>query len=70
MNVSLRQAIKIHARALKNRAGRKSPLLARARAEDLKGQGDLEGFRVWTMVGEQAELLLAEGGFVEHTRAH
>ena len=59
MNVSLDQAIQIHARALKGRAGKKSPLLARMRAEALKDQGDMEGFRVWTQVGEEAALLVA-----------
>jgi hypothetical protein len=60
MNISLHQAIKMHARALKSRAGRQSPSLARARAADLKDKGDIEGFRVWTLVGDHAELLLAE----------
>jgi hypothetical protein len=59
MEISLDQAIHIHARALKGRSGRKSPMLARLRAGDLRDKGDLEGFRVWTLVGEQAELLLA-----------
>jgi len=59
MEISLDQAIHIHARALKGRSGRKSPMLARLRAGDLRDKGDLEGFRIWTRVGEQAELLLA-----------
>ncbi|MGA8172170.1 MAG: hypothetical protein WB816_15245 [Methylocystis sp.] len=59
MDISLEQAIHMHARALKGRAGKKSPMLARLRAGDLKDRGDLEGFRVWTLVGQQAELLLA-----------
>ncbi len=62
MNVSLDQAINIHARALKGRAGKKSPLLAQLRAKNLKEQGDLEGFRVWMLVGEQAAQLLAAQG--------
>ena len=59
MDISLNEAIHMHARALKGRAGKKSPMLARLRAGDLKDRGDHEGFRVWTLVGEQAELLLA-----------
>ena len=59
MDISLNEAIHMHARALKGRAGKKSPMLARIRAGDLKAKGDHEGFRVWTLVGEQAELLLA-----------
>ena len=59
MDISLDEAIHIHARALKGRAGGNSPMLARLRAGDLRDKGDLEGFRIWTRVGEQAELLLA-----------
>ena len=59
MDISLDEAIHMHARALKGRAGGNSPKLARLRAGDLRDKGDLEGFRVWTQVGEQAELLLA-----------
>jgi hypothetical protein len=58
MNISLDEAINIHARALKGRAGRHSPRLAQARAQSLMDQGDLEGFSVWMRVGEQAALLL------------
>ena len=59
MNVSLEQAIGIHARALKSRAGKKSPMLAQMRAQDLKAKGDLEGFRVWMLVCEHAAQLVA-----------
>ena len=59
MNVSLDEAIGIHARALKSRSGKKSPLVARLRAHDLMAKGDAEGFRVWMQVGEQAAKLLA-----------
>ena len=59
MDISLDEAIHMHARALKGRAGGNSPMLARLRAGDLRDKGDLEGFRIWTRVGEQAELLLA-----------
>lgn len=59
MNVSLEQAIGIHAQALKSRAGKKSPQLAKLRAQDLKAMGDLEGFRIWMLVGERAEQLIA-----------
>jgi len=62
MNVSLDQAISIHARALKGRAGKKSPMLARLRANNLKERGDIEGYHVWTQVSERAAQLLAAQG--------
>ena len=72
MEVSLDEAIGIHARALKSRAGKRSPLMARLRAHDLMAKGDAEGFRIWMKVGEQAAKLLAahapaEVGEVEPT---
>jgi hypothetical protein len=71
MNVSLEQAIGIHARALKSRAGKKSPQLAKLRAHDLKAKGDLEGFRVWMLVGEHAaQLIAAEVEAVEKALGH
>ena len=69
MNVSLEQAIGIHARALASRAGKKSPTLARLRAQDLMNKGDLEGFRVWTLVSEQAAQLLAAQAAAEDEAA-
>jgi hypothetical protein len=59
MEISLEQAIGIHARALKGRAGKDSPRLARRRASDLRDMGDHEGFRVWMLVGDHAARLLA-----------
>ena len=59
MNVSLDEAIGIHARALKSWAGKKSPLVAKLRAHDFMAKGDAEGFRVWMQVGEHAARLLA-----------
>jgi hypothetical protein len=59
MNVTLEQAIAIHARALKSRAGKRSRRMAELRAQSFKARGDLEGFRVWMLVGEQAERLIA-----------
>jgi len=59
MDVSLDEAIGIHARALKSRAGKRSRLVARLRAHDLMAKGDAEGFRIWMQVGEQAARLLA-----------
>ncbi len=59
MEISLDQAIGMHARALKGRAGKKSPMIARLRANDLKEMGDHEGYRVWMLVGEHAARLLA-----------
>ena len=46
MDISLDEAIHIHARALKGRAGGNSPMLARLRAGDLRDKGDLEDFGV------------------------
>jgi len=65
MNVSLDEAIGIHARALKSRAGKKSPLVAKLRAHDLMAKGDAEGFRVWMLVGEHAAKLLAAQAIAE-----
>jgi hypothetical protein len=59
MDVSLDEAIGIHARALKSRSGKRSRLVARLRAHDLMAKGDAEGFRIWMQVGEQAAQLLA-----------
>jgi hypothetical protein len=58
MHISLDQAIDIHARALKGRSGKRCAAVAQLRAEALKAKGDLEGFRVWMMVGEKAARLL------------
>lgn len=60
MEVSLEQAIEIHARALKRRDGRFAPRKARKIADDCRAQGDQEGHKVWLLVGEKAEALLRD----------
>ena len=59
MSLSLRDAIEIHARALKKRAGRQAPNLARRRALDLREVGDSDGYEVWLMVETEILGLLA-----------
>ncbi len=61
MNVSLEQAIEIHARALLRRLRRDAPANARARATQLQEMGDHEGCSVWLMVAETSERLLECG---------
>jgi len=58
VNISLEQAIHIHARALKSRAGERAPALAGDRAKLLKATGDEEGFRVWSRVESVARQLI------------
>jgi hypothetical protein len=50
MNVSLDQAIEIHARALKHRFGKRASLLAKERAQHCAVRGDDEGHAVWLQV--------------------
>ena len=50
MNVSLDQAIEIHARALKHRFGKRASLLAKEKAHHCAAQGDDEGHFVWLQV--------------------
>jgi hypothetical protein len=50
MNVSLDQAIEIHARALRYRHGKRASLLAQERAQDCALNGDEEGQAVWLQV--------------------
>ena len=47
MNVSLDQAIEIHAKALKHRFGERAPLLAEEKADHCAARGDDEGYAVW-----------------------
>lgn len=61
MNISLEQAIEIHARVLMNRADTEAPAKARERAADLHRGGDEEGGKVWLSVADAAERLLSEG---------
>jgi hypothetical protein len=46
MNVSLTQAIEIHAKALKQRFGKRAALLAEEKADHCAAQGDNEGYAV------------------------
>jgi hypothetical protein len=61
MNVSLEQAIEIHARALSRRLKSDAPANARERAAQLKEKGDHEGHLVWLNVAETSERLLSAG---------
>jgi hypothetical protein len=57
MNVSLDQAIEIHARALKHRFGNRAALLAEEKAEYCAARGDDEGYAVWRQVAAVAKSL-------------
>ena len=59
LNVSLDQAICIHAKALMYRHGRAAPHQARLRGRDCSAKGDAEGHVVWEKVAAIAERLLA-----------
>ncbi len=60
MNVSLDQAIEIHARVLKHRFGDRAALLAQERARQCATRGDDEGHVVWRRVAAVAGELPAE----------
>jgi hypothetical protein len=57
MNVSLDQAIEIHAKALKHRFGKRAALLAEEKAHHCEAQGDYKGHAVWLRVASVAEIL-------------
>jgi hypothetical protein len=57
MNVSLTQAIEIHARALKHRFGNRAAMLAEEKAHHCAAQGDDEGHAVWLRVAVVAGML-------------
>ncbi len=57
MEVSLEQAIEIHAKVLKHIHGKKAPFDARKKANQLAAAGDQDGYRVWLRVSEAAEKL-------------
>ncbi len=61
MNISLDQAIEIHAEVLKRRHEREAPARARERAIALKYVGDHDGHAVWLKVADSAERLLNKG---------
>ena len=54
MNVSLDQAIEIHAKALKHRFGKRAALMAKEKAHHCAAQGDDEGRGVWLRVAALA----------------
>jgi hypothetical protein len=58
LNVSLDQAICIHAKALMYQYGRAAPHRARLRGRDCSVQGDRKGLLVWERVAAIAERLL------------
>ncbi|PWB83962.1 MAG: hypothetical protein C3F11_03845 [Methylocystaceae bacterium] len=61
MNISLEQAIEIHARVLMHRLDDEAPARAREQAAHLLRAGDSEGRNVWLSVADVAERLLREG---------
>jgi hypothetical protein len=61
MEVSLEQAIEIHAKVLKRVHGHRAPHKARGRASELAATDDHEGYQVWLRVADAAaEMLLKE----------
>jgi hypothetical protein len=58
LNVSLDQAIDIHAKALTYRFGRSAPHRARLRGRECSVKGDREGQVVWEKVAAVAEQFL------------
>jgi hypothetical protein len=60
MEISLDEAVEIHARVLTHRLDREAPAKARERALDLQHVGDDEGHGVWLQVAETAERLLGD----------
>jgi hypothetical protein len=57
MNVSLNQAIEIHAKALRYRFGERAALLAEEKAHQCAARGDDEGSAVWLRVAAVAGTL-------------
>jgi hypothetical protein len=60
MDVSLEQAIEIHAKVLKFRHKHLAPRIAREHARDLKYWNDHDGHDVWLRVADVAESLLKD----------
>jgi hypothetical protein len=58
MEISLEEAVEIHARVLTHRLDGEAPAKARERAFDLQQVGDAEGRDVWMRVAAEAERLL------------
>jgi hypothetical protein len=59
MEISLDEAIEIHAKALVRRHEEKAPHHARRHALNKQGCGDMEGHAVWLGVAAAAERILA-----------
>jgi hypothetical protein len=55
VNVSLTEAIEIHAKALKHRFGKRAALLAEEKADHCAAEGDDEGYAVWRRVASVTE---------------
>ena len=62
MNVSLDQAIEMHAKALTHRNGYRASGLAREKAHRCASAGDHEGHVVWSRVAATADALLTVDG--------
>jgi hypothetical protein len=60
MEVSLEQAIEIHAKVLKRIHGHKAPLKARRTADERALSGDHEGCHVWLKVADAAAAMLSQ----------
>ncbi len=60
MNISLEQAIEIHARALVSKFREGAPVAARRYAAARRACGDLGGLDVWIAVAMAAERMLLE----------
>ncbi|QGM97748.1 hypothetical protein [Methylocystis parvus] len=68
MQISLQEAIEIHAKALKKRHRDRAPAAARQHAMTLKYANDPEGHDVWQRVAEAAERLLSEAPEIDDPR--
>ena len=66
MNISLDEAIEIHAKALRVSHGRKAEHYARERAASCQRDGDHEGDDVWNKVAESVVKIEKTGAVVDH----
>jgi hypothetical protein len=60
MEISLEEAIEIHAKVLKRRHAHSAPREAREHAQKLKHANDHHGHQVWCKVAAVAERMLVE----------
>jgi hypothetical protein len=60
VNVSLSQAIEIHAKVLTHGVGDRAPLIAQEKAHHCSASGDNEGHAVWLRVAAAAAMLLED----------